>query len=122
MADRAVWSVILAVEPDSRSPTLGCNEPFNNESQGRADGHDKNDAVEHLRIDVAVEVASGDEPHNSHGEIGCGGGELQLGDLPVYGEDGQGDERADDEGAGERAAHAGGIVAFEYQGHGRAAN
>ena len=67
LADRAVSSVILAVEFDSRSRTLGCNEPLNNERQGRADGHDKNDAVEYLGVDVAVEEARGDKSHDGHG-------------------------------------------------------
>ena len=58
----SVWSVILAVDPDSRPRTLGCNESFNNERQGRADGHHEHNAIEHVRIDEAVEVASGDEP------------------------------------------------------------
>ena len=83
MADRAVWSVILAVEPDSRVRTLGCNESFNNERQGRADSHHEHDAVEYLGVDEAVEVTGGDEAHDGYRQVGCGGSELQAGNLPA---------------------------------------
>ncbi len=77
MADRAVWSVILAVEPDSRSRTLGCNQPLNNERQGCTNGYHHHDAIEHLRVDKAVEVAGGDEAHDGYRQVGRGGSELQ---------------------------------------------
>lgn len=77
MADRAVWSVILAVEPDSRSRVLGSNQTFDNERHSRADGHHEHDAVEHLGVNEAVEVAGGDEAHDGYRQVGRGGSELQ---------------------------------------------